>query len=137
LLLDGDNRNLPEHEVRAEGLEVLRWERYEAESYLIHPVALLRFIGSRTLPLFVSAAEQYLRDELPPAVYRDPLAITDYLRATPASKTLLPKLFEAAQVDMTKKELYLIAEQMRPDEVTPEVREKLDAVHRALGLTCC
>jgi predicted ATPase len=137
LLLDGDNRNLPEHEVRAEGLEVLRWERYEADSYLIHPVALLRFIGSRTLPLFVSAAEQYLRDELPPAVYRDPLAITDYLRATPASKTLLPKLFEAAQVDMTKKELYLIAEQMRPDEVTPEVREKLDAVHRALGLTCC
>jgi len=107
LLLDGDNRRLPEHEVRADGLEVLRWERYESEGYLVHPTALLRFIQSQALPLFCPVAERYLRDELPPAIYRDPLQTTDYLRATPASKTLLPKLFEAAQLEIGKKGICL------------------------------
>jgi len=33
-----------------------------------------------------------------------------------------------------KKEFYLVAEQMRPDEISQEVREKLDGIRRALGL---
>jgi hypothetical protein len=37
LLLDGDNRNLPQREVSAQGLVVERWTRYESESYLVHP----------------------------------------------------------------------------------------------------
>ncbi len=133
LLLDGDNRGLPEHEVRADGLVVLRWERYESESYLVHPEALLRFVRSR-LPLFPGQAERYLRDQLPPAVYREPLQTTDFLRATPASKTLLPGLFDAAGLQVGKKEFYLVAEQMTPEEVPSEVKEKLDAIHQALGL---
>jgi len=133
LLLDGDNRRLPEHEVRADGLVVLRWDRYESESYLVHPAALLRFVQSRPMPLWRAAAEQYLREQLPPAVYRDPLQTTDYLRATPVSKTLLPEFFQAAQLQIGKKEYYLIAEQMREDEVPLEVRSKLDAMDQAFG----
>ncbi len=134
LLLDGDNRGLPEHEVGADGLVVLRWERYESESYLVHPVALCRFIQPQALPLFCPVAEKYLRDQLPPAVYRDPLQTTDYLRATPASKTLLPEFFNAAQLPIGKKEFYLIAEQMQPGEVAQEVRAKMDAIKEAFGL---
>jgi len=46
LLLDGDNRNLPDREIAADGLTILRWERYEAESYLMHPASLERFLDA-------------------------------------------------------------------------------------------
>jgi len=134
LLLDGDNRALPEHEVRADGLLVLRWERYEAESYLIHPEALLRYVESRTAALWRGPAEEHLRDQLPPAVFRHPLNSHYYLVSTPASKTLLPGFFRAAGIDIGKQEYYLVAEQMRPEEVALEVREKLDAIESVLGV---
>jgi len=135
LLLDGDNRNLLEREVAADGLVVVRWKRYEAESYLIHPTALRRFIESRTSPLFAQPADDFLRDQLPPAVYRNPLDDHDYLSSTPASKTLLPTLFQKAQVSVGGSEYYLIAEQMKSDEIAAEVTEKLDAVVDAFGIT--
>lgn len=134
LLLDGDNRGLPEHEVGADGLLVLRWKRYEAESYLIHPEALLRYVESRKGELWREPAQEYLRDQLPPAVLREPLASHDYLEGTPASKSLLPGLFKAAGIELSKQEYYLIAEQMRPEEIAGEVRDKLDAIQRHWGV---
>lgn len=135
LLLDGDNRELPDREVGAEGLPVLRWSRYEAESYLVHPGALVRFVRARTAPLFAGAAEGYLRDQIPPAVYRNPLQPHDFFRGTPVSKTLLPGFFKAANLRVPKEEYYLVAEQMTPEEVPDEVREKLDALVTALGVS--
>jgi hypothetical protein len=38
--------NLPDRELTADGLTLLRWERYEAESYLLHPASLQRFLES-------------------------------------------------------------------------------------------
>jgi len=134
LLLDGDNRQLPDREVEADGLEVLRWRRYEAESYLIHPAALSRFVAPRALPFFASQAQEFLRGRLPPDVYRDPLLTEDFLERTPVSKTLLPEFFRKADVSLSKKEYYLIATQMRKDEIAEEVTEKLDAIQAAFGL---
>lgn len=134
LLLDGDNRRLPEHEVGADGLQVLRWERYEAESYLIHPRALLGYAESRVGPLFCAPAEQYLRDQLPPPVFRDPLQPHDYLTSIPASKTLLPEFFKVAGISISKREYYLVAQQMRADEVASEIRDKLDGIQQAFRL---
>lgn len=135
LLLDGDNRGLPDHEVAADDLALLRWDRYEAESYLLHPAALLRFVEAQAaLPLLRIAAERYLRDQLPPALFREPLQTNDYLRSTPASKTLLPELLRSADLQISKREYYLIAEQMHPEEVPPEVRQKLDTILACLGL---
>jgi hypothetical protein len=134
LLLDGDNRGLPDRELRADGLVIERWSRYEAENYLIHPEALIRFIRQRVGPMFADAADKYLRDEMPPAAYRDPLSDHDYLTNTPASKSLLPGLFAAASDKLRKPEYYLIAEQMHGDEIHPEVKQKLDAIAEAFGL---
>ena len=136
LLLDGDNRNLPDREIKADGLEIGRWTRYEAESYLIHPAALQGFLLKTrgVLPLIAAAADQYLKDALPPGVYRDPLGKHDYLNRTPASKTLLPDYFSSIGEDVPKADFYLIAEQMKPDEVAPEVTEKLDRIAEMLGI---
>jgi predicted ATPase len=56
LLLDGDNRHIEDREVRADGLVVARWNRYESESYLLHPEALLRFVERHSIPLLVEPA---------------------------------------------------------------------------------
>ena len=132
LILDGDNRGLPDREVSGEGLVIERWHRYEAESYL-HVGAILRWIGAHW-PLVVKEAERYLRDQLPPAAFRDSLANVPFWAGTPASKTLLPGLFEACGIPITKQEYYLIAEQMNPEEVHPDVVAKLDSLAHTLGL---
>ena len=129
LLLDGDNRNLPDREVAADGLVVGRWNRYEAESYLLHPEALRRFIEMRGAWLM---AQQYLEDQLPPAVLRSPLEDHEYLLNTPASKVLLPELFRAAGVSISKQEYYRVAEQMKPEEIAPEINQMLDAIREVI-----
>lgn len=135
LLLDGDNRNLPDREVIVEGLTAERWDRYEAESYLMYPEALVRFLETRTSPSSIEAARRFLQDQLPPAVFRDLLGPHDFWVNTPASKTLLPALFHAAQVPLSKEEYYLIAEQMRPEEIPSEVRDKLDRIAAAFRIS--
>ena len=134
LLLDGDNRELPEREIRADGLTVQRWKRYEAESYLLHPVSLLRYIGGAERPLFAEKAKEFLRDQIPPVVFRDPLLDHEYFKSTPVSKTLLPGFFKASGLEVSKSEYYLVAEQMKRDEIAPEVQVKLDAIAQAFGL---
>ncbi len=138
LILDGDDRQLPERELLADGLTVLRWRRYEAENYLVHPDMLARFVRGAKPDLFTYASVQkgleYLQRQLPPSVYEDPLGNHEYLTVTPASKTLLPGFFEAANLPLTKNEYYQIASQMSPEDIPSEVREKLDSIYETLGL---
>ncbi len=70
----------------------------------------------------------YLKNELPPAVIKDPLADHEYLRLTPVSKGLLPGFFRTAGSSLTKNEYYQVAGQMKPEEIPLEVVEKLDSI---------
>jgi hypothetical protein len=137
LLLDGDNRSLRDHDIGADGMTILRWIRYEAESYLMHPHVLERFIRHENPGLFgvvsVKKAMDYLNSELPPATLKDPLAEHPFWESTPVGKTLLPSLLREADLHVTKKEYYRIAAIMRPDEIPSEVLEKLDEIWRILG----
>jgi hypothetical protein len=133
LLLDGDNRNLPDREITADGLTILRWERYEAESCLLHPAALERFLEAEKGPLFAKPALDYLRDQLPPAFFHAPLETSPVLRAEPASKTLLPEILLRADLSLAKSDYYLLAQQMKREEIPAEVEAKLDAIHSLVG----
>ena len=128
LLLDGDNRNLPDREISADALTILRWDRYEAESYLLHPDSLARFLVGERGPLFAQPALDYLREQLPPAFFHAPLDASPFLRAEPASKTLLPEVLERAGVSISKSDYFLIAQQMKHEEIPQEVTDKLDAI---------
>ncbi|MCX7046611.1 MAG: AAA family ATPase [Candidatus Sumerlaeota bacterium] len=134
LLLDGDNRQLQDHEVKAEGLIVARWKRYEIESYLLHPTALMRFVQSRAIPLAAAAAEEYLRDRMPPSAYRDPLKPQEYFEEIAASKTLLPGFFKSAQVNIDKEDYFQICQEMRPEEIPDEVKQKLNRLALVFGI---
>ena len=132
LLLDGDNRNLPDREIYTDNLTILRWRRYEIENYLLYPEALLRFVAGTNDDLFAqgrrASGEAFLRDNFPPPALTHPLKDSDYLVATPASKSIIPELMRQTDTRLSKKDYYQIAAQMLPTEMHPEVIEKLDAM---------
>jgi hypothetical protein len=141
LLLDGDNRNLPEREIGADNLTVLRWKRYEIENYLLHPEALLRFVAGPDPDLFAKArrqkGEDFLKENFPPPALKDPLKDSEFLVVTAASKSVLPEFLERTETSLSKKDFFQIAAQMKPEEIHPEVVAKLDAMVPILneGLT--
>jgi len=133
LLLDGDNRNLPDHEINAEGLSLVRWKRYEIENYLLVPDAIGRFLAPESDELFGQAAAEkaieYLKTQLPDSFFRNPLSdVTAAAVEVPASKDLLPQMFEAAGRPLEKSDFFLIAERMTKDEIHPAVITVLDQV---------
>ena len=139
-LRDGDARpSVPDSEITGTGLQRLRWQRYEIESYLLHPDALARFVETE---VGVEAAESHIedmlacwRDEFPPAVEREPLGDHEYLKVTKARTRLLPPLLNAAGLyGLHYTRYHEIAEKMLPREIHPEVIEKLDAICRAFGV---
>jgi hypothetical protein len=144
-LVDGDaRRDIAETEITGRGLQRLRWRRYEVESYLLHPEALARYVENMIAPEpeLQALAEQhvqdmmrYLEDNWPPAVVRDPMGDHEFLNNTKARTNIIPPLLTAAGLPgIPYTEYHEIAAVMRPEEVHPEVIEKLDGIQRAFGL---
>jgi len=136
-IVDGDSlpdvRGTP---ITGQGFQRTRWRRHEIESYLVHPAALARFVthmvGEAVAGPHVDALMQYLHDNLPPAVMEHPLADHAYLNNTKARTDILPPALNAAGLPNLPYTRYQeIAAGMVPEEVHPEVREKLDAIVEA------
>ena len=139
-LRDGDAQPpVPDTEITGAGLQRLRWRRYEIESYLVHPDALARFVeavvGTDSAAAHVEDMLTYWRDEFPPAVVRDPLGNHEFLNTTKARTRLIPPLLDAAGLHgLPYTRYHEIAAGMFPEEIHPEVVEKLDAICRAFGV---
>lgn len=125
LLLDGDNLGDDAHDIRAEGLGVHIWRRYEIENYLLVPTAIGRFLGRDRNDLFIRSV---FVDELPASVFDNPLHDGEAVIRIPASKNVLPRLFEDEQPPIRKADYYRIAESMEQKEIHPEVVEVLDRI---------
>lgn len=132
------NPNLPATAVTGSGHQLLRWGRYEIESYLIHPAALERFIehkvGKEGAATHVAALRKHLEGTYPPPVLQDPLADHAMLIGTKARTVLLPPALQAAGLWTGYTDFHEIAAVMVPDEIHPEAREKLDAICMAFGI---
>ena len=109
------------------GLARMHWSRYEIESYLIHPKSIVRFVKSISGQEAADRADNYMKQQFPPALYKDPFNPSDYLQVTKA-KNILSKIMQESAMDVQESEYYQIAAQMTPREIHPEVREKLDAI---------
>lgn len=137
LLLDGDNKDARDHDLTADGLKLLRWDRYEIENYLIHPKALQRFAELKhgRGPVFSHPLVHELKRILPPEVMDKPMGEHEYMRGIPASKAILPRIFGAAHLEVGKMEYYQIAEIMRPEEIHDDVPKMLDSIAAHFGIT--
>lgn len=136
-LVDGDARpEIPETAITGRGLQRLRWRRYEIESYLFHPGALARFVertvGPAAAAQHVTDLRRYLEENHPPRFIQEPLGDYPFLVGTKARTELLPPALSAAGLPgFDYRRYFEIAEVMTPDEIHPEVREKLDLILRA------
>lgn len=136
-ILDGDSAGQQQPtEITGTGYQKLKWRRYEVESYLFHPTALERFVTSLAGTAGAAALKKYLEDNMPPRFLQSPLDDLPTLNATKAREELLPPALAAAGVtDIPYTEFFRIASVMAPEEIHPEVTEKLDGICRAFGLS--
>ncbi|MCI0487202.1 MAG: AAA family ATPase [Blastocatellia bacterium] len=144
-LVDGDaHPDKQSTPITGSGLQRLRWRRYEIESYLVHPAALERFVEHMVGPGDLSAQARkemldYLEQTLTRAFLDDPMKesplIKIYLEKSKARTEVLPPILNAAGLpNFPYTDYYKIAAVMEPEEIHPEVAEKLDAIMRAFRL---
>ncbi len=152
-LLDTDGKaKVKSSEVPERGkFNRMAWKRYETESYLIHPTALARFLDAQTAGGGVDAVRRFLANkfgdylgaELGDQVAQEfvthpspaSTAVERYLTDTKARTTLVSGILQEGGVhglDYTR--FNEIAAIMLPEEIHPEVREKLDFIQQAFGL---
>ncbi|MEJ0036601.1 MAG: AAA family ATPase [Gammaproteobacteria bacterium] len=146
-LLDGDSQNGAQDRVTgdASAMQRLRWRRYEIESYLLHPSGLRRFLqlqlgGEAAAATAVNAMGAAIVNLFGEGFAADPTAtnelVENYMRTIKASETTLPAwLHEAGLPEFPKSRFAEIAQTFAPEDVHPEVREKLDQICRAFAVT--
>jgi len=138
-IIDGDAHPDIQDKVTGEGLQRLRWRRYKIESYLVHPSALERYVekvvGKEAAAPHIADLRKYLDDNFPPAAIRDPLGDHAFLNNAKARTEILPPALAAAGLPgIPYTEYHEIAAVMLPEEIHPEVSEKLDGIQKAFGL---
>ena len=129
-LLDGDNRDEPDDETTASGLVVLRWRRYEIENYLMQPEVIGRFAFPKNLPLMRQQVDAAFQQQVPAGT--DPFGDHVALTRVKASDEFLVPLLETLGCPTPKRDLHLLAATMTPEEIHPEVTEKLDRLVEVL-----
>ena len=120
-------------------MQRLRWNRYEIESYLLHPAALKRFVirqvGEPAAAPHLEDLQRHFEQTYPPAFFSDPFADIPFLKNTKARTELLPPALDAAGLPgFPYTRFHEIAAAMSPDEIHPEVSAKLDQIMEAFGL---
>ena len=126
--------NIPDSSMALDGkLLKLCWRRYEIENYLVHPATLARFISETVGPNAafgdIDAMREEMRKHLPGSVVDEPLKDDDILIGTKMRKSILPGILNVAGLLNFKYTRYAeIAAVMLPEEIHPEITEKLDAI---------
>jgi hypothetical protein len=116
------------------GLEVQYWPRKEIENYLIIPALLERFVQKQEPigELFVKGrlkeAQQYLKDNLPPNVYKDPLNHD----IDGKGSDFLEKFFEKIDIKISKGEFWQIADTMQTGEIHNDIKQVLDELLKVI-----
>ena len=127
-------------------VECLVWERREVENYLCSQAALESYATASAEadvagPLFVGPEAERRVDAMREAVDKTASALDQLGRGSPwdpdtkVNDDFLTPLFRAyfrklglPEDLMSKKSFYELAEHVPPDEIDPEVRDKLDAI---------
>ncbi len=143
-LLDKDDKE-PLDDIHDNGLWVMSWSRYEIESYLLHFNAIKRFIaesrpwagGDDTLH------DAPLKEEIFEGLRKFNISVLEgtqdfgdrILGQIKASEVVIVPLLQGLGMDITKKDLFLLAKVMEPEEIHPDVIAMLDKIAEAFGLS--
>jgi len=126
-LCDSNGRDRSNTPKLPEGMTRMYWNRYEIESYLIHPEAITRFIETNHGDQAAQKVGVSIREQLPPVVYKNIFNPSAYYQGAKA-KDLLSQFFNSALLNVPEQDFYQIAAQMKKEEIHPEVVDKLNAI---------
>ncbi len=108
------------------------WTRKEIENYLIIPELLIRYIqeNENNQGLFadfkrIEIATNYLKDNLPPKVYNNPLENS----ISEKGSDFLTDFFNAIKLNLNKGEYWKIADHMTKDEIHPDIINVLEKLY--------
>ena len=110
------------------GFDIQHWGRKEIENYLIHPEVLIKFIEGKLGELFLRPAKDYLKDNLPPKVFRDPLSES----ITANGSEFLESFFSALRLPINKGKYWEIAIVMSKEEIAQDVTCMLNKIDKFL-----
>lgn len=116
------------------GLLRLRWRQTEIENYLVQPAVLERFVLQERDRDSADRVRKYMERSLPPVLFEAPADASAVVESMKGSD-VLSKILQEAGLTPKKTDYWRIAAQMRPEEVHPEVVEKLDAIAAHFGVT--
>lgn len=116
---------------RMDGLKPTMWTRYDIESYLVHPEALLRFVGEQERT-GVGAVDRYMKKYYG-FLYDDAFDNHHSLINT-KGEDILGQILDCAQIYLDKADYYRIAEMMTAEDIHPDVKRVLDAVANSLAV---
>lgn len=143
-LIDGDaHQGKASTQISGQGLQRLRWRRYEIESYLVHPVSIERFVADQVGPAAAAQAKkdlnEYFLKTFTPEFVKDPLGnhplVEAYLEGRKARTEVIPQMLNSAGLPaFPYQEYHKIAAMMLQEEIHPEVKEKLDQIQKAFRL---
>lgn len=126
-LADGDKRKDAGRRRFPRGMKKVYWDRYEIENYLIHPAPILRYCGREGTDDAAEYVTHYMRERLPPVVWDTPFE-NDTILAQTKGKDILGRIVAKGGVEIRESDYYLMAREMHPSEIHPEVRDKLDVI---------
>lgn len=144
-IVDGDsNVNAPTDAVSGTRPPTAKWRRYEIESYLVHPAAIERFIESQVGAAAFTHDQraavrtkmaELLTDAFVNEPMKDHLPTEAVFQQFKARERLLPPLLsEGGLHGFPYTRYHEIAALMLPDEIHPEVIQKLDAIRVTFGI---
>jgi predicted ATPase len=116
-------------------LKVYHWSRKEIENYLIIPSVLEKFVRKMSAgELFtqqIEKAKQYLKDNLPPKVYNDPLNND----IDGKGSDFLNKFFSEIDISINKGDYWQIADVMDKSEIHRDIKKMLDDLQKTIPKT--
>ena len=127
-LCDGDNKRCRKQPDPPRGMKRLFWVRGEIENYLLHPRCISRYVKSKTSQELAEKAEKYMKQQLPPTLYKNPFASSEFLLDPKKAKIFLSNILQEAGLTVNESDFYQIAAQMTKEEIHPEVIQKLDEI---------
>lgn len=118
----GQKKNMPKN------LFLEFWKCYEIENYLVHPQSLKRFL---TIEHAVQNADDHIGMYVRGINYTE--AFESMSKEKEKGSDIIGNIMHCAGVKIDKSQYYVIARQMREDEIHPNIKEILDKIAEYLS----
>lgn len=107
------------------------WQRREIENYLPIPEVIERYVLRSSMELFLESMRGLIQEEIPPAAFKD--KNHSWWINTKMSDEFLDRIFDKyfdrTRCRVDKGDYYILASLAKPDELSGEVKEKLDIIY--------